>query len=256
VDNLSSQPCGVVPRMIEAAPWLRNCRSTSGERMEYNSFANLLAARHSCRAFRPERVPMQTIQQILRSAQRAPSDCNIQPWKVIVLGGAALDRLRDALYVKASSGAASVADIPPIASYSGEHRERRRACGWALYGALGIQRGDRVASGQQALENFRFFGAPHVAIITTDASLGARGMLDCGGYVTTFMLAATELGLGTVAQASIAYRADVIREHLSLPAQQHVVCGIAFGWPNEVHSANSFRTARAALEEVADFRFE
>ena len=112
------------------------------------------------------------------------------------------------------------------------------------------------AQTQRSLENFRIFGAPHVAIVTTDASLGARGLLDCGGYVTTFMLAATEFGLGTVAQASIAYRADVIREHLTLPAEQHIVCGIAFGWSNEVHAANSFRTARAAIEEVVDFRFE
>ncbi len=224
--------------------------------MKFDSFASLLAARHSCRAFKSEPVPIETIQQILRLAQRAPSDCNIQPWKVTVLSGAALGRLRDALYLKASSGAPGVADIPPIASYSGVYQERRRSCGWSLYGALGIERGDRVASSQQALENFRFFGAPHVALISTDASLGARGMLDCGGYVTTFMLAATEAGLGTVAQASIAYRADVIRQHLSLPAQQHIVCGIAFGWSNDAHPANSFRTARASIEEVVDFRSE
>jgi nitroreductase len=46
----------------------------------------------------------------------------------------------------------------------------------------------------------------------------------------------------------------VIRELLSLSVEQQVVCGIAFGWPDESHPANSFRTSRAAIEEVVEFR--
>jgi proline dehydrogenase len=38
-----------------------------------------------------------------------------------------------------------------------------------------VVRGDREASGRQARENFRLFGAPHVAIVTTDAALGTYG---------------------------------------------------------------------------------
>jgi hypothetical protein len=37
-----------------------------------------------------------------------------------------------------------------------------------LYNALNIARGDKSAYARQALENFNFFGAPHVAIVTTD----------------------------------------------------------------------------------------
>jgi len=40
--------------------------------------------------------------------------------------------------------------------------------------------GDREASKRQTLENFRMFGAPHVAIITTERKLGTYGVLDCG----------------------------------------------------------------------------
>jgi hypothetical protein len=45
-------------------------------------------------------------------------------------------------------------------------------------------RGDKAAYAKQALENYNFFGAPHVAIIHTDEALGIYGAIDCGAYVT------------------------------------------------------------------------
>jgi nitroreductase len=160
------------------------------------------------------------------------------------------------MYERAASGAAPVWDIPPIEQYTGVYQERRRECGWSLYGAVGVQKGDRIASGKQALENFRFFGAPHLALLTTHASLGARALLDCGGYIASFLLAAQALNVAAVPQASIAYRADVIREQLALPQDQYVVCGISFGWAQEGHAANSYRTTRARVQDVVEFRSE
>ncbi len=54
------------------------------------------------------------------------------------------------------------------------------------------------------LENYRFFGAPHVAIITSDKALGVYGAVDCGGYVSTLLLAAESLGIAAVPQAAVA----------------------------------------------------
>lgn len=234
----------------------RNCESGLDETEEQTEFATLtllLDERRSYRAFKADVVARDTILAILAAAQTTASDCNIQPWRTRIVSGKVLERLRHAMYERAASGVAPVADIPPIASYFGVYQERRRDCGWRLYSALGIGRGDRAASGKQALENFRFFGAPHLALITTPASLGIRGMLDCGGYLTTFMLASSALGVGTVPQASIAYRTDVIREQLEIPEDEHIVCGVSFGWPDKQHPANSYRTSRAALEEVVEF---
>ncbi len=209
--------------------------------------------RHSCRAFAAGKVPRETVEHILTFAQRTASDCNTQAWNIMVVGGPLLERLRSAMYAREASGAPQVYDIAPIEEYTGVYRDRRRACGWALYSAVGVQKGDRVSSRQQTLENFRFFGAPHLALVTTDATLGSRALLDCGGWITSFLLAAEALGVGAVPQASIAYRADVLREVLKLPAMRHVVCGIAFGWADEKHAANGYRTTRAPLQEVVEF---
>jgi nitroreductase len=210
----------------------------------------LLRRRFSCRAFRPEPVPHPVIERILAMAQRTASWTNSQPWQVELLGGAALERFRAALHGHASSGAAPTPDIPFPREYRGIYRDRRRETGFGLYAALGIARDDQAARTRQALENYRFFGAPHLALVTTDEALGAYGAVDCGGYVSTFMLAAEAMGVASIAQAAIAGHAGFVRAQLDLPADRQLVCGIAFGFADPDHPANAFRTGRAGLDQA------
>lgn len=212
----------------------------------------LLGARYSCRAFRPEPVPRETIARILATAQKTASWCNSQPWQVAVFSGAATQRFAEALYA-AASGGGHASDFPFPREYRGKYLERRRESGFQLYNALGIARGDKAAYQKQMLENFRFFGAPHVAIITTDEALGIYGAVDCGAYVANFMLAAQALGVATVPQAALAGHSEVVRAHLGVGDDRRVVCGISFGYADEAHPANSYRTSRATLEEAAAF---
>ena len=134
--------------------------------------------------------------------------------------------------------------------YHGVYRQRRRTSGWQLYDAVGIQHGDRPASGEQAFQNFQLFGAPHVAILTTDASQGVYGAVDTGVYIGTFLLAARSLGIATVAQAALAMYSPFIRQYFSIPGDRKILAGISFGYPDLPHPANSFRTARAPLDQV------
>lgn len=212
------------------------------------SLEAILDQRYSCRGFLPQEVPRPTIERILQLAQRTASWCNAQPWQVTITRGAATERLRTALL--AAQAQPPQSDFPWPREYQGVYQARRRECGLALYDAVGVPKGDREASARQALENFRFFGAPHVAIVTTDEALGVYGAVDCGAYVSNFMLAATSLGVATVPQAALASRADVLREQLGLAADRRIVCGISFGHADEAHPANGFRTTRAGLDEV------
>jgi nitroreductase len=103
------------------------------------------------------------------------------------------------------------------------------------------------------MENFRFFGAPHVALITSPAELGAYGAVDCGGYVSVFLLAAQSLGLAAIPQAALAGYSPWLRAYFSLPQGRHVVCGISFGYADADHPANTFRTERAPLDQVVQW---
>jgi nitroreductase len=214
------------------------------------SLERLLQGRWSCRGFRPDPVPRTDIERILGAAQRTPSWSNVQPWQVTVVSGPAVARLITGL---AESDAPRGPDFPFPTEFNGVYGDRRRASGWALYNAVGVERGNREQSAAQVARNFVFFDAPHVAIITTDRALGTYGAIDCGLYVQTFLLAAQALGIAAIPQAALAARASTLRDWLGLGEDRVLVCAISFGYADLTHPSASFRTDRADLAEAATF---
>jgi len=214
---------------------------------------NLLQARHSCRAFLPDPLSDTLIEEIVTSAARVPSWCNAQPWQVIVTRAAETDLFRDALY-KAATSQVPKPDLEWPRQYTGVYRDRRRTCGFQLYDSIGIPKEDRAATHTQMLENYRLFGAPHVAIVTTEADLGPYGAMDTGGFVALFTLAAEARGISSIPQAAVAAQAPFLRDWFAIPEHRHILCAISFGYEDKTHPANTFRTARAPLSEVIDWR--
>lgn len=213
----------------------------------------MLASRFSCRAYLDKQVPRGTIEEIVRISQRTPSWCNSQPWQLTITSGAATDSFREKLVAFVSGRGEASPDFEFPREYTGAYLDRRRESGFQLYNAVGISRGDKDAANKQVMENFRFFGAPHVAIITTEESLGIYGAVDCGAYVSTFVLAAEANGVATIPQAALARYSPFIRQYFNIPDNRRVVCGISFGYADRHHPANSFRTSRADISSVVDW---
>lgn len=207
----------------------------------------VLADRFSCRGFLPDEVPLATRRRMFELAQRTASWCNSQAWEVHLAPDTA--KFSAVLTERVLAGP-QAPDIEGPASYDGVYADRRRASGFGLYGALGIARDDKEARLRQMLENFRFFGAPHVAVISSPKALGVYGAVDCGAYVSTLLTAAQSLGVATIAQAAVAMYADVVHDHLSIPEDRDVVCAVSFGYADPDHPANAFRTERAGVDEV------
>lgn len=210
---------------------------------------DLMQARFSCRGYLPDAVPDTVIESILNTARLTASWCNTQPWKMVITRPGSTEPFREALVAQEEAGEEITPDMPFPPGYQNEFLARRRAAGFALYEAVGITRGDKDGRVRQSMENFRFFGAPHVAIVTTAAELGPYGAVDCGGFVASFLLAARAHGVATIPQAALARHSKFIRRYFDIPEGRNVVCGISFGYADMAHPANSFRTER---EEVAD----
>jgi nitroreductase len=216
---------------------------------QFDALSRVLDERWTCRQFRPDPVPQETIEQLLGLAQRTPSWCNTQPWQVEVTSGEATTRFRKELAEHLmSQPQAPDFDFP--AQYAGVFKQRRRETAFQLYDSVGIAMGDRDASFKQTLRNFDLFDAPHVAVVTTEADLGVYGAVDCGLYVNTFLLGAQALGLAAAPQAALASYAPFLRSFFGLPESRRVVVGISFGYADLEHQVNRFRTARAALDET------
>src|ERR1700704_1316863 len=107
----------------------------------------LLNERYSVRAFLPQEVSRETIDHVLRVAQRTASWCNSQPWQVLIASGEAKERFRKLIYAEAAFGAGAEPIFLTPPRYPGVFLERRRESGFQLYNPLGIIRGDKAAYG-------------------------------------------------------------------------------------------------------------
>jgi nitroreductase len=210
-----------------------------------------ITGRRCTRAFLPKPVPRDLVERIMHIAGRAPSGSNVQPWKVWVMDGAVKAAISAELAERYDKGQAGPREYN---YYPEKWREpylaRRRACGWGLYGTLGIGRADKDKMHNQHRRNFLFFDAPVGLMFSIDRDLEQGSWLDYGMFLQNVMTAARGRGLDTCPQAAFIGFHKIIAQHLALPASEMVVCGMSLGHADESAPENQLVTER---EPVAGF---
>ena len=217
-------------------------------------FEQLVRQRHATRQFLPQPLTQAQIEAVLGDAQQAPSNCNTQPWQVHVVSGAKRAELATALRAAALQGDAAPDFSFDKAGFTGSYGERCQASGKAHYDLLGIGREDRQRRAEEALRNFDFFGAPHVALLFMPAvgdSVRVAG--DLGMYGQTFLLSLTAHGLAGAAQTSVAMFAPTVRRVLGIAESSRLLFAISFGYADPAAAVNQLRVGRAGLEESVVF---
>jgi nitroreductase len=216
-----------------------------------------ITSRRSIRAFLPTPVAREDIEAILDVARRAPSGSNTQPWKVYVLTGESKARLSESVL--------AAYDHPEVDTLHREeypyyprtwidpYQSRRRKVGWDLYGLLGIGRADKERMHAQHARNFRFFDAPVGIIFTIDRVMEQGSWLDYGMFLEAVMVAARARGIDTCPQAAFTQFHRIIREHLGLPDEEMVVCGMSMGYANPAAIENTLVTERAPVSHFTRF---
>jgi nitroreductase len=203
----------------------------------------VILARHSTRLFlRDKPVPRELVIEALELAIRAPSNSNIQPWRLVFNSGPARDRLVNALLEAAQKGEPQVPSLPE------EFHHFRSNLGALVYGSMGVPRHDADARRVAVLRNWEFFRAPLGAIVCMHRDLDYVDALGVGMFLQTFMLALTARGIGSCVQVSIAGYPDVIREQLGVAEDLRILCGLSIGYPDPDFPGNSLHTPRSSLE--------
>lgn len=210
----------------------------------------LIRGRRAVRAYRPDPVPDTVIAEVFDLAASAPSHSNTQPWSVDVVSAGARQRLGEALVRAAESGEATP-DFP-LRPYTGAAAERSLAAGAITYEAQGIARGDRTGRRRAFLAGLRFYGAPHVALLSVPADADERMAADLGIYAQTLMLAMTAHGVGSCPQGVLGFYADAVRSVLG-PSTDKLLFGISFGYPEPEAVAAMPVVPRAPLAETTRF---
>lgn len=214
-------------------------------------FADALRARKSVRAFKADPVPREVVEAILEDAARSPSGTNIQPWKVHVVMGPARDRLiAEVLAHRETRPDDSVAEFPNRGKRKEPYTTRMRTLGKAMYGLIGIPKGDEAAGWEQWGRNYKFFDAPVGLIVTIDKDLGSMSYLDLGIFLQSLMLSATSRGLSTCAQGAWNQFWSATRRVLEVPDDEYIVCGVSLGYEDTSAPVNTLVSER---EPVAAF---
>src|SRR3954465_483245 len=213
--------------------------------------------RPSTRLFPPEKaaprflpdkaVPWDLLREALELAMHAPSNSNIQPWRLVLASGPARDRLVEALLKRAAVESPRVPRLPE------SFAQLRWDLGALVYGSMGIARDDLKARRVAVLRNWEFFRAPVAGIVCMHRDLGFVDALGVGMFLQNLLLALTARGLGTCVEVSIAGYPETIRDQLGLDEDLRILCGLAIGYPDPDFPANALHVPRNDLE--ANVRF-
>lgn len=230
---------------------------TSPRPEEAATLAAILRRRRSVRGFLDTPVPADTLRAIFELAQTAPSNCNVQPWRVYLASGGTRDRVRAALLqVVGASGGAVAPPRPDFdlgATFQGEYRRHQVECAVALYQEIGVERGDTAGRLQAFQRNYALFQAPHVAFIGMDKSFGPSVVVDVGIYLGQLMLLLTAHGIACCPMGSLRNYPDVLRAELGVPEEIGVLVGLCFGYEDPSEPANRTRTTRAPVADNVRF---
>lgn len=198
--------------------------------------------RHSTRLYRPDPVPRAVLERALELATHSPSNSNTQVWRLFVVTGPALARLKAALAREASSPPEDPAPLPA------KFKPYVSALGKQVFGeGLGIARDDAEGRRAAVLRNYDFFGAPAGIIVCMSAELAGRAAFSVGMYVQTLLLALTERGVGSCVMVSTAGYPDVVRREVGIPEDLLVLCGIAVGYEDGEANVNKIRSEREGV---------
>lgn len=218
------------------------------------SLSKRRCARHSARSFLSTPVPDAVVRSVLEDAQRAPSNCNTQPWQVHIASGASRVALSKAILAADEAGRLTPDFSFSTADFYGVYSERLKAQGAAYYQAIGVPREALDERRTASLRNLKFFDAPHVALLFMPAiGDSVRVASDIGMYAQTFLLSLTAHGLGGIPQTMLGCYADTIREQLGIDPSLKMLFGISFGYPDKAAPANRYRIDKAPIEESVTF---
>ncbi|MBC7715734.1 MAG: nitroreductase [Pseudorhodobacter sp.] len=216
-----------------------------------------ITSRASVRAFLPQPVPREVIEDILRLASRSPSGTNTQPWNVWVLTGEAKHSLSRKLQAVHNDPAEAATHTEDYAYYPTQWQspfiERRRKVGWDLYSLLGLAKTDKAGMHAQHGRNYEFFGAPVGLMFTIDRVMQQGSWLDYGMFMQSLMVAARGRGLDTCPQAAFNSYHRIILPHIGAPAEHRLVCGMSLGYADTSAVANTLITEREPVASFARF---
>ena len=170
-------------------------------------FQELVSTRHSVRSFRPDPVPRELIERVLRAAAMAPSAMNSQPWHFYVATGT----------TRAELGGILAQSTVHLQDFIDVLTPEKRGEAEAWYSSLG--------------------DAPVVIAVAMKCAEGEfetlNRHLSVGAAIENLLLAATDLGLATCNVTFSFWVRGELGELLGVGDDESIIAIVAMGYPGD-----------------------
>jgi nitroreductase len=211
-------------------------------------FMDLLKAikeRKSVRAFKPDPIPRERIEEILKLAIHAPSAINLQPWEFFVVTGEERLGRRLIKAYREKQISCSPETVKPLPKTFGKRGAKTLEAMRPFFDEMKVDLNQYINEG-----SCNFYGAPVAIIICLDDSFSKSCLVDIGLTLGHLVLTAHEFGLGTCPIGLITAYEDEIKDLLNIPENKNVVIGVALGYPEGESPINRFKSPREDLEKM------
>ncbi|HBN74197.1 MAG TPA: nitroreductase [Sutterella sp.] len=206
-------------------------------------FKEVLLARHAVRYFEDTPVDDTVIRNLVEQATRAPSWINAQEWKVWAATGQALENIRTEFFNRAEADIKGQSDVPV------SHREAFSNFGRENMQLFTKAREDAGLGRIKLDSQAHLFHAPVMLFLTLPKTYTPYMLFDLGAFSQTLMLAAADIGLGSLVAWNPVKYPDIIRKYLSIPPEEAIAIAIALGFEKN-HALNTFRSTRRSVEQI------
>ncbi len=202
--------------------------------------------RKSQRAFKPDPVSREKIEEILRLSIHAPSAINLQPWEFVVVTGEERERLSRRLLkaYKEKQIACSPGNVKPLPKTYGKRGAKTLELMKPFFAEMKMDVNQYINEG-----SCNFYGAPVAILLCLDDSFPEARLVDIGIALGYLVLAAHEVGLATCPIGLILAYQDEIKELLNIPENKNVAIGLALGYPDRGVPINRFKSQRDDLKK-------
>lgn len=189
--------------------------------------------RRSIRRFQEKEVPLECLYEIIKAGIAAPSSKNRQPWKYIVFGNEKKKELLNAMKIGLAREDRGITALPKSRFGISDAKNTLRIMEEApvIIIVLNI-----------------YASSPFLQIDSDERISEICDSLSIGASIENMILAAEDMGLGSLWIANTCFAYSELTEYLETDKQ--LVGAIAIGYANE----RPTQRPRKPLEEIAEFR--
>ncbi len=209
-------------------------------------FKEVVNKRSSVRNFKEDEIPVEVLEDIVRTAERAPSWENSQPWNVYIATGETLKRIKEIWADKYADKIKGSPDMPTGHRTDFSNRSRKSMEDFMAF--------VEEYTGDPDIRHFlkmneNLFNAPALVYLTLGKGHTQWPVYDLGGFGMALMLSAKDHGVDSIPAYEIVKYPAELRPLLSVPEDEDIIMGIALGYASD-DSLNNLKSSRLPLEEI------